>query len=171
APAQSVVEYKPTRFTQGFEDDKSPLQGPPNEMRDRAWQDLYGFGILGVSREEAALMPNRTGRLAGTTDKYFAELDVFHQLHCLNILRMSRYPEHYRQQNTPEANEILSYFDDEHIEHCIDTIRQSIMCHSDITPLVYQWDETQKRMRIHGNVVHSCRDFDSIRDWSRERSI
>ncbi len=84
---------------------------------------------------------------------------------------MSRHPEYYRQQHTPEADEILSYFEDTHIEHCIDTIRQSIMCHSDITPLVYQWDEERERMRIHGNVIHSCRNFDLIREWSKERSI
>jgi hypothetical protein len=84
---------------------------------------------------------------------------------------MSRHPEYYQAQHTPAADQILTYFEDEHIEHCIDTIRQSIMCHADITPLVYQWDDGQKKMRIHGDVVHSCRDFDKIRDWSKEHSL
>ena len=45
------------------------------------------------------------------------------------------------------------------------------MCHADITPLVYQWDNDKEKMRIHGNVVHSCRNFDKIRDWAQENSI
>ncbi|KAI5458860.1 hypothetical protein BGZ63DRAFT_514270 [Mariannaea sp. PMI_226] len=171
SPAQDEIEYKTTRFTQGFENDKSSLQGPPTKERDREWESLYEFGLLAISKNEAALLPNRTGRIANTEDKYFVELDVFHQLHCLNMIRMSRYPEYYRNLHTSEADEILTYFDSEHIEHCIDTIRQSLMCQTDITPLVYQWDNNKERMRIHGDVIHSCRNFDRIREWAKEKSF
>lgn len=42
APAQEAVKYKHVVFTQGFRDEKSMYQGPPDEAVDQAWEDLYG---------------------------------------------------------------------------------------------------------------------------------
>ena len=42
APAQEAVKYKHVVFTQGFRNEKSKYQGPPNEAVDQAWEDLYG---------------------------------------------------------------------------------------------------------------------------------
>lgn len=53
-----------------------------------------------------------------------------------------------------------------HIAHCIDAIRQSLMCASDITPYTWQWDE---KLQLHANQVknpHVCRNFDDLRDWA-----
>ncbi|KAF2812836.1 uncharacterized protein BDZ99DRAFT_495991 [Mytilinidion resinicola] len=166
SPAQDAVHYEIKKFNHGFNDDISPLQGPPSDERDKLWEDLYNFGMSAIPKSQATLLPNRTGPIPGLDGQYLVELDVFHQLHCLNNIRMSRYPDRY---TTISHNGIPHDFADSHVEHCIDSIRQSLMCHSDISPLVWQWSEEQNAMRMHGDVVHTCRNFDAIREWARAR--
>jgi hypothetical protein len=56
----------------------------------------------------------------------------------------------------------------EHLTHCIDAIRQSLMCSSDISPLVWQWNNFIKRVRPQTGIVHTCRKFDKISDWAKK---
>lgn len=44
----------------------------------------------------AAQLPNCTTRIPGDDNGYIVGLDVFHQLHCLNHLRKTLYPDRYR---------------------------------------------------------------------------
>lgn len=78
---------------------------------------------------------------------------------------MSVWPEYY---SDPYYAAIL---EKDHLAHCIDSIRQSIMCHSDITPLVLQWDDNLQKSRHRANLPHSCRNFDKIREWAMKRAI
>lgn len=56
-----------------------------------------------------------------------------------------------------------------HIDHCIDSIRQSLMCSSDITPIPYVWFTEHQAALPVTNVFRTCRDFDVLREWARER--
>lgn len=82
---------------------------------------------------------------------------------------MSRYPERYGKVGIGHG--LGHNFDEGHMDHCIDTIRQSLMCHADITPLVFQWSDAHNSIRMHGNVVHSCRNFDLIKNWALENHV
>ena len=57
-----------------------------------------------------------------------------------------------------------------HLDHCINILRQSVQCFSDISPYVFQWDQQQREVRAYANVVHTCRNFDAIREWALERT-
>lgn len=56
-------------------------------------------------------------------------------------------------------------------EHCIDTIRQSIMCTSDMTPI----PEAHTDFKPHGHlepifqIEHTCRDYSAIQKWAKGR--
>jgi hypothetical protein len=72
------------------------------------------------------------------TGQYLASIDVFHQLHCVDILRKSLYREYYNKHeeafiSTPES--VVQ----EHLEHCVEMLRQTIMCHGDTSLLTYNW--------------------------------
>jgi hypothetical protein len=56
-----------------------------------------------------------------------------------------------------------------HMDHCIDSIRQSLMCSNDVTPIPYAWYTKFEAVLPTTGIVHMCRDFDSIRDWARQR--
>lgn len=58
-----------------------------------------------------------------------------------------------------------------HIGHCINAIRESLMCSADVTPIVYYWDEQIQRSVPGFDAVHVCRDFEGIRKWALERKL
>ena len=51
----------------------------------------------------------------------------------------------------------------EHLQHCLDTLRQDIMCHADDTPLYGRLDTNHG----HGQVVQ-CRDWNKLIAWSQD---
>lgn len=55
-----------------------------------------------------------------------------------------------------------------HIDHCIDSMRQSFMCSADISPIFWKWDEEKHKAVGRLDTLHTCRDFDAIREWGIE---
>jgi hypothetical protein len=54
--------------------------------------------IIHIPKESAAQLVNWTSPIPGDEGNYITMLDVFHQIHCLNIIRRSVYPERYHGQ-------------------------------------------------------------------------
>lgn len=163
SPAQDVISYKYYTFFNGFEDNISPFQSPPSTELDARWEDLYNFGISRIPRSQAARLPNRTEEIPGDEGNFIVELDVFHEIHCLNRIRKALYPDHYPEMRMDDPK------NEEHISHCLDSIRQSLMCSSDVSTIVWQWNKTFHQAFPKGNVVHRCRDFEKIKEWALER--
>ena len=53
----------------------------------------------------------------------------------------------------------------DHLDHCIDSVRQSLMCSSDISTITWTWDEEDQMSKPQADMIHTCRDFEAIRDW------
>ena len=75
-------------------------------------------------------------------------------------------PEYYKA-DTPGPDGEDELFGFHHLNHCVDAIRQSLMCNPDITPLVWQWSDEAQRQIPRANVLHTCRDFSHIQSWAR----
>lgn len=57
-----------------------------------------------------------------------------------------------------------------HASHCIDYLRQALMCHGDLTPIYMGWSEEHNTyMGLQENVMQ-CRSWDAIYEWSKERN-
>ncbi|KAJ6461976.1 hypothetical protein DFH09DRAFT_1494536, partial [Mycena vulgaris] len=166
APAQHVVEEIIKVYPVGFNHDKSPFQVPSSPELDDAWEDLYQFGISRIPKGEAALLPNKTSPIPGDPGYYIIELDVFHQLHCLNTIRKALDPTYYPKWNISKPG-----FAQDHISHCVDWIRHSIMCHSDTSVVVWQWDPRHNETFTRPGVPHTCRNFGLIQQWGRENTL
>lgn len=52
--------------------------------------------------------------------------------------------------------------DANHTLHCVDWIRQALMCNADLT-----LDATDDFHSFGQGSRHSCRNFDAIRDWAQ----
>lgn len=94
-------------------------------------------GISAISKAEAQQLADPTIAIPGTTDKYLVQLEVFHNLHCLNDLRKLLYPERYHmlEKATLKNGTIdRNSFGFRHWDHCIDSLRQALMCNADISP-------------------------------------
>ncbi|KZT36409.1 hypothetical protein SISSUDRAFT_1034870 [Sistotremastrum suecicum HHB10207 ss-3] len=169
SPAQEVVRYERRTFTElGV---RTIYHGPPTDETDRAWDALYPVGMTRIPNEDAAKMANWTERIAGDESHSLVVLEVYHQLHCLNHLRKALSPERYGHMHLGEP--ILegdpTPFD--HTDHCINILRESVMCTVDITPNVFQWSDLKRQVWPHFDSVHTCRNFDAINEWAAGHAL
>lgn len=87
-----------------------------------------------------------------------------------NTIRKFVWPERYPiVQETRFAQ--VGKFEVDHIDHCLNAVRQSLMCSADITPLVWQRDEGTHVSQIHFNTVHTCRNWSAVQKWASDHSI
>lgn len=54
-------------------------------------------------------------------------------------------------------------------DHCLDYIRQGIQCQADLTPLLFKWDEPTGNVLPEFGITHTCRNWDKIHAWAKER--
>jgi hypothetical protein len=60
--------------------------------------NMLTYSLVGISwltKKEASHLLNKTLPAPHDSDKYMIQLEVFHNLHCLNMLRKSLYPDQY----------------------------------------------------------------------------
>ncbi|KAI9881204.1 MAG: hypothetical protein M1830_007182 [Pleopsidium flavum] len=126
---------------------------------------------------------------------YMAVFEYIHHLHCLNTLRQTIYPEYYRNRSasfmrTPEnAAKHLGQSTHHPLQpqlpftppppppyqlltpplsqkdHCIDTLRQKLMCDADINVITYNWYDDSDYPVANFDIPHKCRDFEKLQDW------
>jgi hypothetical protein len=41
------------------------------------------------------------------------------------------------------------------------------MCSSDISLITWSWREQEKEFKADADTIHTCRDFEEIREWAR----
>ncbi|KAF2450356.1 hypothetical protein P171DRAFT_138733 [Karstenula rhodostoma CBS 690.94] len=158
SPVQDHVRYKTVVFDASLGKETVYMEDPSPRV-DKAWEDLYDFGISWLTPTEASHLPNLTSRLSENPSHYVTGLDVFHQLHCLNLLRKRLHPTYYvNDTHVPFA-------------HCLDQLRQSLMCASDTATMPWSWSKSRERMVVGARTVHTCRDFEGVREWARGRRV
>ncbi|KAJ7791383.1 hypothetical protein B0H13DRAFT_1521822, partial [Mycena leptocephala] len=172
APALEAVEHEVKVYNVGFGSDFSEFQIPSSPALDEMWSDLYNFGVSRITKEEAVRLPNKTHAIPGDDGHYIAALDVFHNLHCLNKVRMALDPDYYPDWRISTTNNwIPSQKNATQQSHCLSWLRQSIMCNSDTSVIVWQWDSTLNASVFKGNVAHTCRKFDKVQAWAKDRML
>jgi len=172
SPARDAIEYQTTVFVSSFGEHKTKYQGPPTDEVDENWDELYdAVGITRIDRDMAKQLPNRTVPIPGDIDHYIVGLDVFHQLHCLNNLRKLIWPERYHVLDMHKESEEAWEDHINHLDHCVDNLRQALMCHGDISTLYWEWIPESQRALAHAETTHTCRNFDRIWQWAFEHKL
>jgi len=165
SPAQSAVKYETQVYDQLSV--RTKYNGPPTDETDEVWSALYEHDLARISTDEASRLANRTSTIRGDEAHHVIGLGVFHQLHCLDIVRKALWPIRYGPQS-----DFLGFGHTDPIDfvdQCLNVLREHIICNADTTPNVFQWSE--KMIIPHFDTVHVCRNWDSISDWARERKI
>lgn len=110
---------------------------PPSAEVDAAWQRLANTQATPISGNEARKMGYDPSKLAKFSDfmglgddAYVVEIDVFHQIHCLNTLRMNMHFMHYYGDRFPDGVPDERHI--EHVTHCQYALLQHLMCHGDV---------------------------------------
>ncbi|KAH7134929.1 hypothetical protein B0J11DRAFT_424681, partial [Dendryphion nanum] len=183
APGNQLVDYS----VKVFYDDMfnlSPYQGSSTDDLDKMWDDLYGTARTLIDAHSAERLPNKTVRVnSGIHEgEYIVQFEVFHQLHCLNSLRKSIYRDRFPEMNVLNADMTVNKTNVNHYEHCLDRIRQGIMCHADVATIHWDWKDGSQLPfpipagrnginMINMETTHVCRDFERIKRWAMERNL
>lgn len=143
--------------------DEPRYTGPPTPQIDEAWRGLIGGRYFSITEQEAIDTWGPTHGLSYNSSMgYRAGVDVLHTLHCVNLFRQVLDHEHYFSATNPVPER-------EHLDHCVDQIRQLLMCHADLTPIKVVYYPGYPREFVDSDQVHSCRDWKPIQKWMDER--
>ena len=179
------------RFNGRIHDNTSIYRQDPSEEVDAAWDRLMAEGSEIVTVDEEAVV--RSGKTPGLSVKapsswgrgdqaYIAQVDVFHQIHCLNELRKEIHFDYY-YGNDSRLNGTKSAKTNEHAEHkkhCIHMLLQNLMCHADLDIITHNWvhyNITDQPNRPYAepfadfNVIKKCKDFDAILNWTEKHAV
>ncbi|KAK8096070.1 hypothetical protein PG999_014092 [Apiospora kogelbergensis] len=115
--------------------------------------ELPYMGIVAISREEASQLPEKTQMLPHDPEnRYVVSFSVFHDLHCLNMIRKQLFPDYYTQFKIENRTEK----DVEHMMHCVDALRQSTLCHADLATIPFQVVHDEECLRAEGGGQRTC---------------
>ncbi|KAM7220100.1 protein of unknown function (DUF3328) domain containing protein [Rhypophila decipiens] len=137
--------------------------GTPSPELDAAWEDIVQ--PLNVFLTEKELEGDTDGTSPDPeTGLYVAMPQGFHDLHCLNMIRQRLHLDYYSAMARMNRTTL-----DTHIDHCIDSLRQSLMCTGDMTLIKTYWIDKRHRMMANFDNDHMCRDFGALKAWLRAR--
>jgi len=151
------------------------FKGTPSPSIDEHWDSITyaSGGVINISEEtlravnaSAEYSVKLAPEIGGG---YMASVEALHQLHCLNMLRQATYEDYYKDKAEPwrDSPQTLRF----HLDHCIDNLRQKLMCDADAGILTYVWAKGHPAPFPDFSVQHKCRDFNALKDWVTEHQL
>ncbi|KAF2176822.1 hypothetical protein K469DRAFT_605627, partial [Zopfia rhizophila CBS 207.26] len=97
-----------------------------------------------------------------------ASLAVYHQLHCLDAIRHAYWILHDAivQGQNISLNGLADWYTPWHTRHCIDFLRQMLMCSADVT--IERNDPKIGGIRGFG-IAHQCKKWEDVVGWTMDR--
>lgn len=161
-------------------DTQSVFIGEPRQELHDAWHSLlkctYSHTIrlhrrlthevsnIRVQQDDLSRINRTSVPLNDSQGGFYATIDVFHELHCLNVIREQVYREYYPTRHS-KRDQL------EHANHCIDLLRQTLMCHGDVALQTFTWIEGYKWPWPNFSVQHECRKWDALQQWASQNYI
>ncbi|KAF7957961.1 hypothetical protein EAE96_003528 [Botrytis aclada] len=165
SPAGNSIQYEKYVFN-AAPNLTSPYVGKSRPSLDQAWHDLLKHTNMRISADELAKV-DRDSIPLGHGGGYYGEIAVFHELHCLKFIRQAFHMDYYSHIYGEKEKETMG----EHTEHCIEILRQSVMCRGDTTLITFHWGHTVKLPQPDFTQEHTCVNWDSLMKWAEPRSI
>jgi len=161
---QETLSLRDVVFTTAEE---SIYAGRPSAQLDAAWDELlYGINIRVSSNE--LQRSNQTSVQLPDGQSSLAWLEATHQLHCVKFLRQWIYRDHYQPEVVAdvESHWLL------HADHCLELLRQSVMCHADTSLMTFEWtaDDVKPMLKLEGP-RHMCSNWGELMLKMRTRMI
>ncbi|KAI0186504.1 hypothetical protein EV127DRAFT_394938 [Xylaria flabelliformis] len=162
SPAAAVIEYQyrpiipnDTRFV-----------GHPGPEWEQSMHQLMEGTLIRISEEE--LRQSGSGSIPLKDGGYAAGLGVGHNLHCIKKIKQFIYREHFY----PNLSNDKDQFDyvQSHADHCLDFLRQDMLCHLDYSLYTLYWGERRQDIPTHRiPVVQKCVNWDKLHSWMQNR--
>lgn len=184
SPASVAVEPVVTRFNGTivspsiYRIDSGPLDapdyhGPPSPEIDAAWARISDdvppirVTIDDLRKAGEVDLPAKVKYPQSSGGGFMASLEVDHQMRCLNFLRKSSWPDHYKLDPLLQRDPSVVRM---HLDDCIELIRQSIMCHAEVAMITWDWVKNHKQAYPNFNTRHACRKFENVMDWAMQHA-
>jgi hypothetical protein len=188
-----VVEYEHTKFELPNPLNSSKYVGITDDV-ENAWMDvayckspshsshcsntyLHGLPVPDqmISTSDFPKLQKPADAMQVTDPKtgetgYRVGLEVFHQLHCLNLLRMSTYPDYYPKLWWSDTNDKPEKVR-AHLDHCIEILRMNLMCLSDVNVFTFHKQPGKEGYWPDYESEHVCRNFEKIKDWANANAM
>ncbi|KAM7193105.1 protein of unknown function (DUF3328) domain containing protein [Rhypophila sp. PSN 637] len=149
------------------------FMGRPRPELDQAWHELVSATMIRFSAEELGLaseheldlaQKNASSLVRHRDGGFIGGLGVSHNLHCLKRIKQYIYPEYYPR--------VAHKYDDyeAHFEHCLETIRQALLCAADTNLYALEWtakNPLKPGLRLFQ--ANTCVDWEALRGWMKGR--
>lgn len=178
-------EFKDLEFNGSlFNNPPSIYRSDPSPAVNAAWDAISDIGwflitepaLLAMGKDPSISARASTALVAAmgkdpSVPYYLTQLDAFHQLHCLNEIRHHVYWDHFLapkwgayDAHTPHP---LHWT---HVSHCLNTIRQNLMCSADLEMISGTWMVGQDYSFPDFSLQKKCKDFGQLQEYQeRER--
>lgn len=126
---------------------------------DALWDDILpSHGFIAMDRKWAKSQhwPD-TMHLPSDDSKNVYLLEAYHLIHCVTIIRKTFWEAIHRADKYT--------FNPPHAGHCIDMMRQYVMCKADNTPLYLFGDDT-----AGDEQYRKCNDWNALKDFATDNS-
>ncbi|KAF5589030.1 uncharacterized protein FSUBG_11281 [Fusarium subglutinans] len=181
SPVLDSINFKmrPIETEGGLFEAKNPSKWrnslKPDPEVDEAWEDLEIIRVFPITETEVRRLGKDPELLVKFPEEYglgdnayMAQIDMFHQIHCLNLLRHLAWAEYSRNGTAKKPFSDLHWI---HVSHCTDILMQNLMCNGNLDIITFNWVETQSNPFPDFAVNHQCRDFDAIYEWQDKHSV
>ncbi|PMD16627.1 hypothetical protein NA56DRAFT_305974 [Hyaloscypha hepaticicola] len=162
-PARESLEY--VRMEMDTAGDHHNKYMGATDTADEVWTELLSRNNIRLSDEDLRAI-NQTSVSLGSGG-YLGMLAVYHELHCVKMIRWAfnhaRYKSHWSPQDLIDLPD--------HVEHCLDIVRQSIQCRADSTIITYWWTEKSRVPETNFYGHHECINWDKFEAWADQHSV
>ncbi|KAI1409006.1 hypothetical protein F5Y13DRAFT_171318 [Hypoxylon sp. FL1857] len=147
-------------------------QGPSDEV-DALWGDMLYALNLRIKKDEVDFLGlNTTNRIQLDGGDYLGVIGGYHHLHCLNNMRIAIHWDYYESKYGNYSRQEV--FSREHSDHCIDTLRQALMCNPNTEIHTAEWLNRPHELgdkELSGQSTTTCLKWDSLDKWARPRAL
>ncbi|KUI71413.1 hypothetical protein VM1G_06740 [Cytospora mali] len=155
---EDVIEWEVQVYDDQF-GNHGPFRGEPRPELDNAWDETWLSNFtLRIPKPGWRNHSTPTSVLTEWEDEEGGIMGTFsfiHNLHCIKYLRQYMLPEYYpglQEKYKPGPGSPIPI----HMDHCLDILRQSELCHADMALMTFEWRENEPDpVNIH-HAPHIC---------------
>lgn len=100
---------------------------------------------------------------------YLGLLEAAHYTHCLNDFRKHWYKDYFPE--IAAADEESSLLADLYFDHCINMLRQKVMCNADPGIMNFRWVRGVSEPYPDFYIDHQCQSYQGLLDWNEKRAV
>jgi hypothetical protein len=138
SPLLPALHYGIRTVNHNFED-TNPFHGAPLSAIESQWMvTLNGAHELRLTPTQMSTFNLTSVQLANGSNDYMVQPVAYNMLHCLYTIYKYAHPDFYGPD--PFGPEWVK----NHTDHCVDNLRQYVMCHGSTGFSTFRWEQARK---------------------------